>query len=195
MAAFAEIGSYLADTITSLYLIIVVLRGILQGSQADAHNPISTFIAQATNPPLRLIRKVVPTGKRFDLSIIVLALIVQATGMTAVIMLSGFMPPNPFIVLVWSALGVLGLLVNTYLVALIAMIVVSWIAPASRHPAIILLYQITQPVMIPFRSLLPNMGGLDFSPILLFILINVIQIALRHVAVATGLPINLVMGI
>ena len=45
MAAFAEIGSYLADTIASLYLIIVVLRGILQGSQADVYNPISQFIA------------------------------------------------------------------------------------------------------------------------------------------------------
>jgi len=39
------------------------------------------------------------------------------------------------------------------------------------------------------------MGGLDFSPIVIFILINVIQIALRHMAVAAGLPAQLVLGI
>jgi len=50
-------------------------------------------------------------------------------------------------------------------------------------------------VMGPVRSLLPAMGGLDFSPIVVFIVINVIQISLRHIAVATGLPTQLVIGI
>jgi YggT family protein len=39
------------------------------------------------------------------------------------------------------------------------------------------------------------MGGLDFSPILLFILINVVQIALRHMAASVGLPASLVIGL
>ena len=75
------------------------------------------------------------------------------------------------------------------------MIVVSWVAPGSRHPAIGLLYQITEPVMAPVRALLPNLGGLDFSPILLFVTINIIEIGLRHIAVAVGLPARLVLGI
>ena len=195
MAAFAEIGRYLVDTVASLYLIVVVLRGILQGSAADSRNPISQFIARATNPPLALLRRLIPAGRRFDLSVIALAIIVQGVGLSAVIMLSGFMPPNPLMILVWSLLGVGSLVVNTYLVALIAMIVVSWVAPGSRHPAIFLLHQVTGPVMTPFRSLLPNMGGLDFSPILLFIVINVLQIALGHLAAASGLPTSLVIGL
>jgi YggT family protein len=99
------------------------------------------------------------------------------------------------VVAIWSAIGVAALLVNSYLVALIIMIVLSWVAPGSRHPAVVLVYQITYPIMAPVRSLLPNMGGLDFSPIVIFIVINVIQIALRHMAVATGLPPSLVMGL
>ena len=78
---------------------------------------------------------------------------------------------------------------------LLAMIILSWIAPGSNHPAIYLLYQITEPVMAPFRKLLPPMGGLDLSPILVFILINVIQIALRHTAASVGLHPALVIGI
>jgi YggT family protein len=49
--------------------------------------------------------------------------------------------------------------------------------------------------MAPVRSLLPNMGGIDFSPILLFIIINVVQIGLRHLAVGMGLPPGLVFGL
>lgn len=195
MSALSEIGRYLIDTVASLYLILVVLRGVLQVSRADFYNPISQFIARATNPPLALLRRVLPGGKRFDPAVLILALVVQMLAITAVLLLAGFMPPNPFILLLWSVLGVVGLVVNLYLIAMIAMIVLSWIAPGSHHPAIVLLYQITQPIMTPFRSLLPSMGGLDFSPILVFILINVIQIALRHMAMSVGLPASLVIGI
>ena len=69
------------------------------------------------------------------------------------------------------------------------------VAPGSQHPAIVLTYQVTEPVMAPVRRLLPDMGGLDFSPILVFVVINIIQIALRHMAAAAGLPLQLVIGI
>ena len=49
--------------------------------------------------------------------------------------------------------------------------------------------------MAPVRSLLPNMGGIDFSPILLFVIINVIQIGFRHLALGVGLPPGLVFGL
>jgi YggT family protein len=90
---------------------------------------------------------------------------------------------------------VAGLLLNVYFFALLAMIILSWVAPGSNHPAIYLLHQLTEPVMAPFRNALPPMGGLDFSPILVFILINVLQIALRHLAAGAGMPAGLVIGL
>ena len=103
--------------------------------------------------------------------------------------------PNIGIMLIWSVLGILGLLVNIYFFALLAMIILSWVAPGSNNPILYLVFQITEPVMAPFRKALPSMGGLDFSPILVFILINVIQIALRHMAAGVGLHPALVIGI
>ena len=126
---------------------------------------------------------------------LVLALAVQAIAIVTTLLLAGFTLPGLVTILVWSLIGVAGLVVNTYLVALIVMIVVSWVAPGTRHPAVLLTYQITEPVMAPVRSMLPAAGGLDFSPILVFIAINVIQIALRHMAAAAGLPLQLVIGI
>jgi YggT family protein len=75
------------------------------------------------------------------------------------------------------------------------MIILSWVAPGSRHPAILLVLQLTEPVMAPVRRLLPPMGGLDLSPIALFILINIVQIALRHAALNVGLHPALVIGL
>jgi YggT family protein len=121
-------------------------------------------------------------------------MVVQAIVLGGLLVLAGYIP-SVVQLITWSAVGLIGLVVNTYLIAMVIMIVVSWIAPGSHHPAVRLVYQITEPVMAPVRSLLPAMGGLDFSPIVVFIVINVIQISLRHIAVATGLPTQLVIGI
>ena len=195
MAALSEIGRYLVETIATLYLILVVLRGILQASGADFYNPISQFIARATNPPVLLLRRVIPVRKRFDPAVVLLAIGTQLLAIVAVLLFADFTLPNPLTLLAWSVVGLAALILQLYFIALIAMIVLSWVAQGSHHPAIFLLHQITEPVMAPFRSLLPNMGGIDFSPILLFVLINIIQIALRHMAASIGLPAGLVIGL
>ncbi|MGB0764398.1 MAG: YggT family protein [Luminiphilus sp.] len=195
MAALNEIAAFLVETAASLYLILVVVRGMLQAARADFYNPISQFVARLTNPPLQALHRIIPIRSRVDPAVLVLALAVQAIAIVTTLLLAGFALPGPVTILVWSLIGVAGLVVNTYLVALIVMIVVSWVAPGTRHPAVLLTYQITEPVMAPVRSMLPAAGGLDFSPILVFIAINVIQIALRHMAAAAGLPLQLVIGI
>jgi YggT family protein len=130
-----------------------------------------------------------------DLATLLLAVLLQIAGIAAVLLLNGYGLPGIVPLLIWGVLGVLGLLVNLYFFGLLAMIVLSWVAPGSGHPAVALLYQLTEPVMAPFRRLLPPLGGLDLSPILVFILINVIQIALRNVAAGVGLHPALVLGL
>lgn len=195
MSALGEIFSYLIQTLLTLALLAVVLRFLLQLVRADFYNPISQFLARLTNPLVLPLRRVVPSLGGLDLSSLLLALVLQMAAIVALLALNGVGPPNIGLLLVWSVLGVLGLMVNIYFFALLAMIILSWIAPASRHPALLLLFQLTEPVMAPFRKMLPNMGGLDFSPILVFILINIIQIALRHLAAGVGLHPALVIGL
>ena len=194
MGALQEIFQFLLETLGSLYLCLVVLRTMLQASGADFYNPISQFVVKATQPPLGILRRAIPRGRRFDPALLVLAMVVQAIVLGGLLVLAGYIP-SVVQLITWSAVGLIGLVVNTYLIAMVIMIVVSWIAPGSHHPAVRLVYQVTEPVMGPVRSLLPAMGGLDFSPIVVFIVINVIQISLRHIAVATGLPTQLVIGI
>jgi YggT family protein len=195
MNAMNEIFVYLIQTVLSLFLLAVLLRFLLQLVRADFYNPISQFLVKVTNPLVLPLRKVIPDLGGFDMASLLLALLLQMAGIALIYLINGHGVPNIVLLLVWSVLGIVGLMVNIYFFALLAMIILSWIAPGSKNPALFLLFQITEPVMAPFRKALPSMGGLDFSPILVFILINVIQIALRHMAAGVGLHPALVIGI
>ena len=195
MDALNEILGYLIQTALSIYLLAMLLRFLLQLVRADFYNPISQFLVKITNPLVVPARRLIPGLGGIDLASLLLAVLLQLACIIAMLLLHGLGLPNIFILLVWSLLGVLSLLVNVYFFALLAMIILSWVAPGSNHPAIYLLHQITEPVMAPFRKALPPMGGMDFSPILVFILINVLQIALRHMAAGVGLHPALVIGL
>jgi len=195
MNALSEILGYLVQTLLSLYLLTMLLRFVLQLVRADFYNPISQFLVKVTNPLVIPLRRVLPGFGGLDMASLVLALLLQLAGIVALLLINGLGLPNILLLLLWSVIGLIGLLVNIYFFALLAMIILSWVAPGSNHPAIYLLHQITEPVMAPFRKALPAMGGMDFSPILVFILINVIQIALRHMAAGIGLHPALVIGL
>ena len=195
MGAFNEILIYLVQTALSIYLVIMLLRFLLQLVRADFYNPICQFLVRVTNPLVLPLRKVIPGYGGIDVSSLVLSLLLQMLAIIVLMSLYGVGLPGVLLLLVWSVIGLLGLVVNIYFFALLAMIVLSWIAPGGRHPAVLLLYQVTEPVMAPFRKLLPPMGGFDFSPILVFILINVVQIVLRHLAEGVGLHPALVFGL
>ncbi len=197
MGAGTEISLYLIRNVGALLLLVIVLRGVMHASRVNFYNPISQLIVRVTNPLLTPLRGALPASGRIDWAAIVLAIVIQALILTAIVLLAGDQWSVPSIptILAWGAVGVMGLLVNLYFFILIAMIIVSWVAPGSRHPAIELVWQISEPVMAPFRALLPNMGGIDLSPILLFVGINIVQIGLRHLAFDLGLPPGLVFGL
>lgn len=174
---------------STFYLTIVLLRFLLQLARADFYNPISQFAVKATNPLLRPLRRFIPGWGGIDGAALVLAVIIQAiTFFLILVALNGSIPAiNPLTLLSWSILNVLDLIVKIYFWSVIAVVVVSWIAPQSNHPAIQLVAQITEPVMRPVRSVMPSLGGLDLSPIIVFLILNVISVVIDHMKVAAGM--------
>lgn len=195
MNALNEITVYLIQTVIGIYLLIMLMRFVLQLSLADFYNPISQFLVKATNPLVLPMRRVLPARGRFDPASLVLATFIQLISIIALLWMNGINLPSLSLLLAWSVVAIIGLLVKIYFFALLGTIILSWVAPGTSNPAAYLMHQITEPVMAPFRNALPAMGGLDFSPILVFILINIIQIALRNFAAGLGLHPALVMGI
>ncbi|BES69665.1 YggT family protein [Marinobacter nanhaiticus D15-8W] len=175
--------------LSTFYLTIVLLRFLLQLARADFYNPISQFVVKATNPPLRPLRKVIPGWGGIDGASLVLAIIIQTiTFLLILIALNNGLPAiNPLTLLAWSVVTVLGLIVKIYFWSVLAIVIISWIAPGSPHPAIQLIGQLTEPVMRPVRNVMPAVGGLDLSPIVVFLILNVVSIVIEHMARGVGL--------
>lgn len=199
MNAINEITLYLVQTALGLYLLIMLMRFLIQLMLADFYNPICQFLVRATNPLVLPVRRVLPAQGRFDPASLLLAVFIQLLAIYILLWISidtsRYTLPPVSMILAWSVVSVIGLIVKIYFFALLGMIILSWVAPGTSNPAAYLMYQLTEPVMAPFRKMLPSMGGIDFSPILVFILINIIEIALRNFAAGLRLPHQLVLGI
>jgi YggT family protein len=80
--------------------------------------------------------------------------------------------------------------------ALIISVILSWVAQGSHNPAALLINQICEPLLVPIRRILPSMGGLDFSPIVAFLAINLIDmLVIRNLAIMTGMYQGLSLAI
>jgi len=116
------------QTLGSLYLLIVLLRFILQLVRADFYNPLSQFIVKATHPLLRPMRRVIPSMGSLDLSSLVLAIIVQMVLMALILLIAYGTTGNPLLLLVWALVGITGLFLNIFFWALIISVILSWVA-------------------------------------------------------------------
>lgn len=187
--ALSDIAVTIASPLFSLALFLIAIRFLAQLCGVNPYNPISTGVRKVTDPLVAPISRLIPAGKRLNLGALV-ALIFCQTAYIGVMLaiVSRFDAFNLIQALIWSALGVAGLLINIVFYSVLAIIVVSFLAPQSNHPAVEFVWQLTEPVMAPLRNLIPPIGGLDFSPILLFIGINVMRVSLTNIAVAVGMP-------
>lgn len=196
MDSFAQAATFLVQTIASLYILAIMLRFLLQIARADFYNPLSQAIVKLTDPALRPLRRMIPGVAGIDLASLVLALVVQVAVICLIFLLNGQSVPNFLLVLPWACLGLVSLVLNIYFFALIIVIVLSWIAPHSHSPASVLVQQLTEPVMRPARKLIPPIGGLDLSPIFIFIAINLTEmLVVDRIALALSIPRNLMVGL
>ena len=179
---FSDIFNLVIETLSSLYLMIILLRFIFQLSRADFYNPISQFVVKATNPLLIPLRRIIPGLGGVDIASLVLAVAIQALVIVAKVAVLGYSVTNPVSIILLSGVLVLGMLIKIYFWSLIIMIVASWIAPGSNHPVLLLIGQITEPLMAPLRKVLPPMGGLDLSPILAFLVLSILETVVSHLS-------------
>lgn len=187
---------YILQTIGSLYLLIVLLRFILQLVRADFYNPVSQFIVRATHPLVKPLRKIIPSVAGLDLASLVLAIVVQLVLMALTLMLMGYGLGDPLQLLVWSIVGVTALFLKVFFFALIISVILSWVAQGSHNPTAMLINQICEPLLSPIRRILPSMGGLDLSPIVAFLILNLIDmLVIRNLAIMTGMYKGLSLAI
>lgn len=169
------------STVTGIYLFSVLLRFLLQVAKADFYNPVSQAVIKITDPMIRILRTVIPGYKGIDVSSLVLAFVIEAVAICTLIILYGENISNIGYtnIVTWAFAGVLLIIIKIYYYAILASIIMSFVmmfsGSTNPHPLLLLVWQLTEPVMAPVRKMIPSMGGLDFSPIFIFIAIQIIQ--------------------
>ena len=180
---------YVLQTLGSLYLLIVLLRFVLQLVRANFYNPLCQFAVKATQPLLKPLRRIIPSMFGLDMSSLVLAILVQLALMALTLLLTYGTTGNPLQQLIWSLIGVTALFLKIFFFALIISVILSWVAPGSHNPGAELVNQICEPALAPFRKILPNLGGLDISPILAFMVLKLIDmLVINNLAEMTMMP-------
>lgn len=184
---FTEAGVFLIQFIFGLYILAVLLRFLLQLVRADFYNPISQFLVTLTNPPLRPLRRLIPGLWGIDLASVLLLLMLTGLQWLLIYLLNYGTTPALLGLAVYSLADLLKLTLYVFYGALLIRIIVSWINPHAQHnPALNLVARLTDPLMRPARRLLPATGGVDFSPILVFLALGLAQILILQPLLMLG---------
>ena len=176
-----------------IFTIGVVFNFLFRLLKVDYYNPIVQGIIRAVDFPSQLLRSIIRPIWTVDLSSFVVAIFIQA-GAFYLAVIAGSIGYDPIKILIWSLYSVILLSLKMIWWILLGGIIISFVARSVFHPAVVLIRQMSDKFFNPFRVFLPPMGGLDFSPIFAFLLLNFLQIAFAQFALESGLPVWLSVG-
>ena len=173
-----EVFDLLIKTFFYIYILIVFMRFLFQLIKADFYNPLSQFTVKATEPLLKPLSKILPPIKNINTAALALILVLKLaeTALNQIIQYGTL--SSGFMIVAVSITELVSMSIKFYIFAIFGQIILSWIAPQNNNPIVSLLYQITEPIMAPAKKILPPMGGMDFSPILVLVGLNIIEIIL-----------------
>ena len=159
---------FLLITVFDLYIMVIILRFLLQLFRADFYNPLSQFVVKVTNPVLVPLRKILPGVGGLDIASLVFAYLVVLVKLLLLYALSTTAISMAQVIVLGMA-DLLSQFVSLLFWLVLIRAIVSWVNPSLNNPFILVIFQVTEPIMAPVRKIIPPMGGLDLSPILLIL--------------------------
>ncbi|MGH8373405.1 MAG: YggT family protein [Gammaproteobacteria bacterium] len=168
---------FIINTLFGLYSAAILLRVLLQWVRADFYNPLSQAIVKLTNPPLRPLRRLIPGWRGIDFAALLLAALIQLINVLLVLWIAS-VAANTVSIIFWTLLKLIFILVNLYFFSILLEAILSWTGQGHSNPVGRMLWQVNAPLLAPVRRVLPPLGGLDLSPLVVIILLQVINILL-----------------
>jgi len=154
---------------------IVALRLIMQWAQWEYHNQLVQLIIKATQVPVKFLRQFIPSWGRWDSATIVLLLSLALIKVLLITSLQiGLI--HPILLLKLMLADIFSLFITLYSASIIIQVILSWVAPHTQsNPLTPLLSRMNNPLLRPVRQRLPDMGGLDLSPLLVLLALQVLS--------------------
>lgn len=169
---------FIIKTIAQLYLLVLLLRLWLPLLRADFGNSLAQGILRITSPLVVPLRRLLPAIGRLDTATILVAFVIQY--LTVLVLLTIFGQSFTTVpILITTIIELVILSLNLFFFAVLIKIILSWIAPHTFNPATALLNTLAEPVLRPFRRIIPPIGGLDISPIFAIVLLQATIIFLQ----------------
>lgn len=168
-----------------LYSFVIVLRLWLRMADADYQHPFVESIARSTTPVVRKLQKYMPNIGKFEVASFVLLFAVTLVKLLLVSLISGHAPQLAGL-LAWTLASMLEVVLDAAFYVMIMMAILSWLPNA--HPALYgLLMQITIPLLMPVRRYVPLLGGMDLSPVIVLVVIQVIEMLMLQPLIRASL--------
>jgi len=168
---------FLVQIIFGLYALVVMLRFLLQIVRADFYNPISQFIVKVTSPVLNPLRKIIPSIAGKDTASVVLAWLVLTIELILTFLIVG-QGMQPLLALLMAIPKLLELIINIFLFSILIQVILSWVSPGNYNPAIGVIHSLTEPLLGPARRVIPPIGGIDLSPMVVMVGLYLLQMLL-----------------
>ncbi|GJL82271.1 MAG: hypothetical protein DHS20C01_19050 [marine bacterium B5-7] len=168
-----DAGLFLIESVVGFYLLVVILRFLFQLFRVDFYNPLTQFVLVLTNPPLKPLQQFIPGIFGFDMAAVVLAIVIAVIKIALIAMLKGY-PLDMGAAVILAIADVLQTIVYIFIFVTFARAIMSWFQQGGYSPLTRLLDSLSEPLLAPIRRVLPPVGGLDFSPFVLIILLTLV---------------------
>ncbi|MEM1173789.1 MAG: YggT family protein [Pseudomonadota bacterium] len=162
---------FIVKALASLFLLVLLLRFWLPMVKADFRNPIAQAILKITSPLIIPIRRVIPSIGRIDTATVIVTFAVQYLVIWFEFAVTG-VPTLIGAIAYASAVKLVLLSLQLFMFAILIYVILSWVAPGTYNPATNLVSQLVYPILGPFSSLIPRLGGIDITPIIVIILLQ-----------------------
>ena len=178
MSAGSQAITFLVDTVFTIYIYFLLLRLMMQKAGVSWHNPMTQGVTRLTDPLVRPFKRIFRGGWSLQLSILIIAyLLVLIEFIILNQMVYG--GTSHVINLSINSLGMLiSMAINILMIVIIGAAILSWFPNARNHPAIQVIYALAQPITSIVRRYIKPMGGLDFSPLIILVILQLINILL-----------------
>lgn len=185
----ANAGQLLVEVFFGAAIGLLILRVLLQLVRANFNNPICQFLYRVTNPVLLPMRRIIPAWRGLDVAGVLLAWLLTALKLVIVYTMMGETLGIAGLALMALA-DLLGAVLTISVILIVVRIVLSFVGNGgSYHPAVPLVFGLTEPVLKPIRRVLPAPGGFDFSPILAWLAILLVRILIVQPLLDIGLQL------
>ena len=179
--------SFLLGTVADLYMLCFVIRLALYWHGSDPRNPVAAVVLRLTNPVVLPFRLLVKPSQRLETHVLLTFLTLQCLLVWATVKLGCQVEPGMVQILIYGLIRAIRAALWFYLLAVVAWALLSWFSPSGYNPIVGVLHRICTPALAPIRRILPGMGGIDFSPLVFILGVQLVLAVLPGAEVARAL--------